>query len=195
MAFSLLPIEIIQNILNISTGMKFKCVLDELKSRNGVKMTKMLEYAKEFDLEEIFIEKIPIIGYIGDFSSLFRTLVDGLGADYSSLGDIQNEFQSIQNGLETLLSLSLSERIHLNHLISRECIDSYYSSINYFSSNIDNNRKNHNETDNFQTFSSIHYSLWNLICSTGDLNEKLMKYWISHIVTYHESFGLLYFIK
>ena len=191
MALPLLPIEIIQHILNIENGMKYKLVLDELKSRNVQKITKMLEYAKEFDLEETFIEQIPIIGYIGDFSSLFRTLVDGLGADYSSIGDIQNEFQSIQNGLEAFLSLSLPEREDLKICASCNVLERCYISNRIFTFYMDNNRKTFNgfdeyydDNDYFSTKNEVYLDISVFICSKEHLKDKLIKLWVNWIVFY-----------
>ena len=187
MKLPFLPIEIIQHILDISTRMKYKLVLDEIKSQNVQKITKIIECAK-IKKPEINIELIKQLPDVGDFAEFFRLYSDLRGRKNLTL---QNELQSLQNGLEAFLSLSLPEREDLKICASCNVLERCYISNRIFTFYMDNNRKTFNgfdeyydDNDYFSTKNEVYLDISVFICSKEHLKDKLIKLWVNWIVFY-----------
>jgi len=175
MALPLLPIEIILDILDISTKMKYKLVLDEIKSQNMKKMTKIIEYAKS-RRPDINIELIKQLHDFGNFAEFYKLYCDLVGRKNLSL---QNQLQSVQNGLEAFYSLSLPQRENLQIFASCNVLENCYISDKQFTFYIDNNRKTLNIYDNdFCAYSNVYLDISVFICSKGKLIDRLIKLWV-----------------
>ena len=154
--------------------MKYKLVLDEIKSQNVQKMTKIIKYAKS-RRPDINIELIKQLHDFGNFAEFYKLYCDLIGRKNLSL---QNQLQSVQNGVEAFYSLSLPERENLQMCASHNVLENCYISDTQFTFYIDNNRKTLNLSDNgFRACNDIYLDISVFICSKGKLIDRLIKLW------------------